>query len=753
MYKSSFLLLMGIFLTLATWGQSREDIHIKRATSAITVDGHLNERDWHHADSVRNFYLNFPSDTGFSQYPTTVRLAFDDNNLYLAAHCIQEQNAYTVQSLKRDYPNGSSDGINLVLDPFRDGLNGFFFGVSPLNVQREALVDNGENLSYDWDNKWTSAVVNAPGYWTVEMAIPFKTLRYAVGEGQNSWNINVVRTRLQPWDVSALFPVPRQFRPFSLAFARALVWETPPPQPGINISVIPYVNTNAAVTYFRKTDLTPDGATADFDYGVGGDVKIALTPSLNLDLTVNPDFSQVEVDRQVPNLSRFELFFPERRQFFLENRDLFAMFGFPSTRPFFSRRIGLARNPKTGINTTVPILAGARLSGKINQKWRIGGISMQTRSQRWDETASLPAANYSVLTLQRKVFDRSTIGGIFTNKFNFSQRPDTTEQQPTPNWNRVAGLEYNLYSKDNRWEGEWYWHRSMSPDPKKRGNSAASFIGYNDRNIEARLGYLYVDSNFTADAGFVNRVGIQNVYPALKGRIFPTNGGKINSWGAGVEGDLTFSLTGQPTDRDLYYYGEIELTNQSGINIGYFRSYTYLFQPFDPTNLYNIGTLPLPPNRGYAYQGMRGEIFSSSTYDLQGRTAFSSGSFFNGSLTNIAASLAYRWQPVGIFTLNMDYNQIRLPQPYPSTTFWLIGPRAELSFSRNLFASVFLQYNTQTNNFNINSRLQWRFAPVSDLFLVYTDNSYAYSIEGTPVQFASPKNKALVLKAVVWLNL
>jgi Domain of unknown function (DUF5916) len=733
-------------------------VQVRRITDAIRLDGRLDEATWQSADLADDFKPNFPMDTGKTTVPTVVRMAFDDTNLYLAIECTQPRDNYTVQSLKRDFGPGTSDVINIMINPFNDGLNGFIFGVNPLNVQREGLIDNGDNISFDWDNKWSSAVTNLPDRWVVEVAIPFKTLRYKVNEGQNKWTIQFLRVRMDPWEVSSWGPVPRQFGATNIAFGRSLIWSEAPPKQRVGVSVIPYVTARTDGAY-QRTPVTL--AREDIDVtrgaGIGGDAKIGITPSLNLDLTINPDFSQVEVDRQVTNLSRFELFFPERRQFFLENRDLFATFGFPHTRPFFSRRIGLAYNPVTRSNTTVPILAGARLSGKINDDWRVGLLNMQTRRVNWDENNVLPAANFTVATLQRRVFARSAISGIFVNKQNFLSDLNTTQRGDYQTFNRVAGLEYNLYSKDNRWEGEWYYHRSMSPDARQRGSTFAQFLGYRDRYFNARLGGVHTDSTYTADMGFVPRPGTQNLYPGLGVTFYPDQYG-INMISLNLGGDLTFSqkpgktFRFQPTDQELTASMEVSFANQSGINMGYFHGFTRLFDDtFDPTNLYKPGTEPLP--RGdYRYNRIWTEFYTSTTYDIQWDGGASAGQYFNGLSIDISGRVRYRWQPYGLFGLSYNYTSIRLPQPYATAQIWLIGPSMELAVSRSLFFSGFFQYNTQANNFNINARLQWRFAPVSDLFLVYTDNSYAQSVENTQVRFLSPKNKSIVLKAVYWLN-
>ncbi len=728
---------------------SERNLHIQKASALIKLDGTLDEPAWQTAATITDFQRQFPVDTGLATARTEVRMTFDDRHLYIGAVCWQPREDYTAQSLKRDFAAGTSDVLNILFNPSKDGLNGFLFGVSPLNVQREALIDNGTTQSFEWDNRWESEVQNHADRWMMEVAIPFKTLRYSVLPGENSWKMNFVRTRIKNWEVSTWHPVPQQFPPNNLAFTGTIIWDAPPPKPGANVALIPYAIGGYSLDYKRdpnSLEVTdkPDKWTSN----IGGDAKIGITPSLNLDLTFSPDFSQVEVDRQVANLSRFELFFPERRQFFLENRDLFAMFGFPDTRPFFSRRIGLARNPVTGLNETVPIIAGARLSGKVTDNLRVGLLNMQTERVNWAADTVLPAANFTVATVQRKMFGRSALSAIFVNKQNFLEKLNDTQRGNFQPWNRVAGLEYNLFSRDNRWEGEWYYHRSFSPDKKQRGQTLAQFLGYNDRYFGSYLGYQLVDSNYTAESGFVPRIGFQALFSGLRRTFYPKSN-IINTWTVSADGSFTYSLFFKATDRDASMSISTETKDQTSVSLAIWNNYTYLFEPFDPTNLDNT---PLPDSVGYTYSGARFQFASSAAYNFRGSVNVNLGEFFNGTFFRTEGELSYRWQPVGIVALGYSYNRIRLPEPYASADFWLLGPRAELSFTRKLFASAFFQWNTQANNFNINARLQWRFAPVSDVFLVYTDNSFAETVPNARVKFFSPKNKALVLKVVYWLN-
>jgi hypothetical protein len=748
----SFFLLLSSCLSSQN-NAEKYQIRVKKSDQVIKLDGVLDEAAWQTGlEKADQFKLCFPNDTAFSPWITQARVTFDDRNLYIGIVCHQRRADYTVQSLRRDYGGGTTDAVSVMLDPSKDGLNGFIFSVSPLNVQREGLISVGEVMSLEWDNKWYSATQNFEDYWTVEMAIPFKTLRYNVSEGENSWGLQFIRAKVKDFEASVWAPVPFQFSNTNLSFVGRLLWNSPPPKPGANISLIPYAIGGASLDYLRDANsLEIKDKKQDWTGGIGGDAKISLTPGLNLDLTVNPDFSQVEVDRQVPNLSRFELFFPETRQFFLENRDLFAMYGFPDTRPFFSRRIGLAYNPVAGRNEKVPIVAGARLSGKLTDGLRVGALNMQTKRRDWDSLSVLPAANFSFVTLQQKVHARSTISGVLVNKQNFLDDLGDAQKANWQPWNRVAGIEYNLYSADNRWEGEAYYHRSFSPNAAQRGSTAAVFLGYRDRHYSINFGYWRVDSTYFAEAGFVPRTGVQGMYPGLAWRYYPKNGWAarhITNFTFGTDGSLTYGLNGQSTDRDVSLYSKMNFIDQSAVNVAAFNGYTYLFEPFDPSN---TGKEKLPVG-GYNNYGALAEYYTGTSTNWQGSVEFVYREFFNGNIFSSDGLLAYRWQPIGRFSLQYSYNRIRLPAPYASTDFWLVGPRVEVSFRRDLFLSAFMQYNTQANNFNLNARVQWRFAPVSDMFLVYTDNSYAEQIPNSPIRVFAPKNRAVVLKVVYWLN-
>ncbi|MEM8907463.1 MAG: DUF5916 domain-containing protein, partial [Bacteroidota bacterium] len=374
---------------------------LKRTTEQIQIDGQLLEEAWFAGTPAADFWQYFPTDSIRAQQQTEIWMCYDDNNLYVAAKCYSVGEEYIVPSLKRDYSAGGSDNITLLIDPFGDRTNAFVFGLNPYGVMREALIANGgANVGRDWDEswdaKWRGEAKVHQGYWVAEFAIPLKSIRFQ--EGSKTWRFNSYRFDTQGNENSSWVRIPRNQWIINLAFMGNMIWEEPLKKQRTSISVIPYL-AGSTVQDFEEGDTKPT-----FEWNAGGDAKVSITSGLNLDLTFNPDFSQVEVDRQVTNLSRFEILFPERRQFFLENADLFGGFGNRRQNPFFSRRIGIAKDTLTDDNIENTILYGARLSGKINKDWRVGLLNMQTAK---DEAQGLPSFNYTVASLQRRLFSRS----------------------------------------------------------------------------------------------------------------------------------------------------------------------------------------------------------------------------------------------------------------------------------------------------------------------------------------------------------
>ena len=744
-------------------------LSIKKAKGKITLDGILDEADWQIAEKSSPFWQSSPYDTTFSTSITETRWVFDDDNIYVSAKCYEKKDKYVVLSLKRDFGPGTTDLFAVIIDPFADGQNAFSFAVSPFGVQREGLISNGNVFSTDWDNKWFSVVKNYDDYWTVEMAIPFKTIRYkntaaetnaSTGSVQQDnsikWNINMLRfdqSRAQVERSTWSF-LPRYSNGNNIAFSGKLIWETPPPKARTNISIIPYVLGSVNKDFLNKKSQNTAPRESLWEGGVGFDAKVAVSSSMNLDLTVNPDFAQVEVDKQVTNLSRFELFFPERRQFFLENADLFGNFGFDNINPLFTRRMGLATD-KNNNTVKVPIILGARLTGKLNKNWRVGLMDIQTGVH---QDLKLPATNFLATAIQRKVFSRSLLSFIFVNKNNFdidSSGKNTWNLQKNA-YNRVVGLDYNLASADGKWQGKFFYHRSITAVAQSSNYNqpfaAAGNIAYTSNRFLFETGVETVGKGYNAEVGYVPRKNYYRFEPSFKYVFYPKSS-IINSWGLGMDGDAFFSRDNhKTTDYDFSPLTlNISFRNTAKLNFIPLRwDFTRLGFDFDPTNTEGKKLLA---GTAYTYKRLTA-TYSSDTrkpffVNFQGRV----GEYFNGKIKSLQSTFSYRLQPYGVISLDVNYNKIDLPTGFNDRQLWLIGPKLDLSFTKDVFFTTFIQYNNQRNNVNLNARFQWRFAPVSDLFIVYTDNYFAVDDITNDYRAFQVKNRGLVLKCTYWLNL
>ncbi|HAI76264.1 MAG TPA: hypothetical protein DCM08_08445 [Microscillaceae bacterium] len=704
----------------------------RKVAEKIVVDGDLTEAIWQTSTKVGDFFQNFPFDSSFANTKTEVMIAFDDSHLYFAFICYDDHldQPFVVQSLRRDYDGGRNDFVSVYLDTFSDGANGFGFGVTPLNVQREVLIaDGGENVNTDWDNKWYSATKVHDRYWVAEMAIPFKTLRYR--EGNAPWKLNFARRDLKTNETSTWVPVPRNFRLSSLAFTGTLYWDEPLKKPGLNAAIIPYITGGNSANFVENK---PERQT----YGVGADAKIALTSSLNLDLTFNPDFSQVEVDRQVTNLDRFEIFFPERRQFFLENSDLFSRFGFSRIRPFFSRRIGIGFDTTLKQIVQTPIIYGVRLSGKLDENWRVGFLNMQTART----SGGIEGQNYTVATFQRKVFSRSNIGGIFVNR-QMTSDSSSSFSFNIPNFNRVVGVDYNLLSKDNRWRGKFFYHQAITPQQLNDQYAHASYLSYQTPRWEINWNHEYVGKNYVAEVGFVPRRNHWRFEPSVFHTIYTKRPkSKINNYGFGVYTNFFWNTSGSLTDRTLQLAHFINFKNTAEFSVRVNQEYILLFNDFDPTN---TGGERLLAGSDYTVYNFSVNYAHDRRKLFNWGFGMSGGQYFNGSRLSGGVFLNYRVQPILVFNLSADYNRIEMPLPYRSVDLVLISPRVDLTLTRNVFLTAFAQYNNQIENINLNARLQWRFKPVSDLFVVYTDNYFPENLR--------TKSSAIVLKLTYWLSI
>ncbi len=717
------------------------EYHIHRAASAITVDGDGSDAAWQQAELANEFYQVLPMDTGRAAVRTEVRMLYDDQFVYLLAvnHDLAT-GPWMVESLRRDWNFVKNDNFIFFLDPFDDQTNGFTFGANAEGAPWDGILYDGGKADLSWESRWWSAVKATDNQWVLEIAIPFKTLRYK--QGIKQWGINFSRNDLKTTEKSAWAPVPRQFPTASLAYTGVLVWDEAPPAVGTNLSVIPY-----ALGGVSK-DIENDGDTK-YRKEVGVDAKISLTSSLNLDLTVNPDFSQVEVDVQQTNLDRFELFFPERRQFFLENADIFGNFGYSSIRPFFSRRIGLQ----------APIKYGARLSGKPNKGWRLGAMTMQTDGFLNKDSLFTPEQNFSVVSVQRRVAARSYISGIFVNKHTFDY-DKVTDKNFIREYNRNLGFEYNLASQNNAWVGKLLYLKSFSPGLKDEDNIVAGNLAYTNKWWSFNAQFENVGQNFRAETGYVPRTGINDFQPLngfnhllLTGsRLFFPKSSWLLSHGPNMKVEYYFNEEMKQTENEPVLFYKFTLLNRTDLTFWTAHNFQRLANDFDPVNPGNP-TETLAAGTEHSWNSFGTEFVSKPqsrfTWTFSSRYG---GYYANGTRLRVGGDLGYRFQPYVALNISTQLNHIefktdsRLPEALKNSKhdIWLIGPRIDVTVTNKLYLTNFVQYNSQTENVNLNLRLQWRYSPASDLFVVYTNNYFS--------DFSAAKNRALVVKLTYWWN-
>jgi len=690
-------------------------IHANKAKGVIKLDGIINEEDWLKAEKATDFYMVLPYDTGHSVAKSEVMMVYDDKAFYLAVIFHDTiPGKRPVESLRRDFVFGNNDNFLVFIDPFNDQTTGYSFGVNAAGANWDGTMSGGAAVNLIWDCKWESKTKNYSDKWITEMRIPFKSVRY--NPQVDHWNIQFSRQDLKLNEKSAWAPVPRQFATASLAYAGQLQWETPPPKSGLKLALIPYVYGSASRNFEK-------GESTRFRKDFGFDAKLGLSSSLNLDLTYNPDFSQAEVDDQVTNLERFELYFPEKRQFFLENSDLFSNFGATNIRPFFSRRIGL----------DAPVNAGVRLSGKIGQDLRIGVMDMQTGSE-----GDFLSRNFFVTSVQKKIFSRSNIAAIFVNKQQLNIPANWTGND----YNRVAGLEYNMAGRNNFWTGKLFGQKSFTP----KTNAAEEYsqglnLTYSRKNYLLEFMQLYVGKDFNAETGYVPRRDFLEINPRATVKFYPQNG-LLEYHGFLAEIDNIYKPDNKElTDRKVSLNYIFQFKSRAHIELKSNHRFVLLRENFDPTNK---GLNYLLSGSSYNWNDVS-VLFNSDNrkmfkYDLQ--TGY--GGYFNGNRWFIQGTFNYRFQPYGYISLIYSYNDLALPEPWKNTRFWLVGPKLDITFTDKLFFTTYVQYNEQSDNVNINARFQWRYKPVSDLFLVYTDNYFPGSM--------NVKNRALVLKLSYWFN-
>ena len=685
-----------------------------RAAGPIRIDGALDEPDWAGAPTARGFIQSDPREGEPATEDTDVRVLYDANNLYFGvfAHDREPFNILTSE-LTKDFNRESGDDFEIILDTFHDERNGYMFATNAHGAKWDAqTINEGREVNENWDGLWDVKTRITEEGWYAEIAIPFRTLRFS-NAGEQTWGVNFQRRIRRRNEDSFWAPLPRIYDLQRVSLAGTLSG-LQGVRPGNDIRVKPYVLGSAGES--TSVDVGTDGA-------VGLDVKYGVTSGLTWDFTVNTDFSQVEADEQQVNLTRFSLFFPEKRDFFLENSGVFqfgqgrgVVFagggGLTSGRQtdailFFSRRIGLSEN---GLST--PIAGGTRLTGRVGA-YSVGLLNIQQRSK-----GTSLATNFTALRLRRNVLANSDIGVIVLNK-----------EADGPGYNRVVGTDANFRFFENLDLNLSVARTFSSPpvigsvrlqaDPtasrgsESMGNASAH---YRDRRWELQGTYVRIGERFNDEMGFVPRTGIAKFDSTYGARFRPT---RLSKWLRELFPHLGVTnvswLTGDLQSRLIGAHMSINLQDGSGGELGVDPTTENLIVPFQINRRRGIS---IPIGR-YEFNDWHATWRTNASAPVSLNARVNVGDFYDGHKQSYGVGAAVRLRGRFNASINESRNQIRLRGGDYTTD--LIAARVEYAFSTIAFANALLQYNTDAREWTSNLRFNIIHHRLSDFFLVFNE--------------------------------
>jgi hypothetical protein len=684
----------------------RRQINAIAATGPITIDGALDEDVWRQAVAATGFVQADPLEGQPATEDTEVRVAFDADYLYIGALCRDASpSGIVVNEIRKDFAGRDQDTFEVLLDTFADRRNGFVFTTNARGAKADTQVANeGRDVNPNWDAVWWVAARQGPDGWTAEFRIPFKTLRFSGGD-EHSWGINFARRVRRKTEISYWSPVSRAYSIYRASSDGDLTG-LPSLRQGRNLRVKPFV-LGGAVRGAGESSFDPDA-------GAGMDVKAGVTPSLTLDITLKPDFAQAEADEQQVNLTQFSLFYPEKREFFLENSGIFYFGDIPRNqrqiqrfRPpeedlllFFSRRIGL-----TDAGVQDPLHGGIRLTGRAG-KFGLGLMTMQS-----DGVDGAAGNNYTVVRARRDVFGSSDIGAIVLSRQASGGSDD---------FNRVAGVDANFrFLKSLNLNG--FAARSDTPSVTTNQNSAKASIGWEDSLSRIQASIMTIGEGFRDDMGFIRRTGVtRQFYDA--------------AWMPQPESLRRHGIRQlQPHARVWNYYdprgalvtrqGHIahQLTWENG---SYFE---YAFEPRVEAITKPFAISPgvvIPPGR-YDWNQHLAVYESDHSKPLSGAIRSTFGDFWGGTQKTMQVSVLFRPNYRLVFDLGLQVSDIELTLPDAAFTTSLATLRTGYSFSTNMFLDALLQYRTDVHQFSANIRFNLIHRPLSDFFIVYNESQFA----------------------------
>ncbi len=697
--SNCIVILLVLFFTTIIFAQ---EATIKFIDTAIKVDGKLEETVWDNLPEISSFYNYLPTDQGIAIQQTVVKVFHDKNYLYVSAIYKDTEAKVQVSSLKRDASIGISDSFVFVLDSQNQQQNAYYFAVNGFGAQVDGLVgrtNDSFELNYSWNTIWKSAASVDGNQKIYELAIPLKSISYNKDSSVFGIQFYTRDIKKNAWTI--LTNVKRNFRLFDLRFTRPFSVEALPHKTTSRFSVTPSVTAN------YQNDVITD--VDDLKFKPSLDVQYNITSSLKLDATINPDFSQIDVDQQVTNLTRFAVNFPEQRNFFLENSDLFSNLGVAGVNPFYSRRIGAKSDIKFGL----------KISGNISARTRIGLLDVQTGAK--DELAS---QNYAVAVVEQKLSKNFTATGFLIN------RQETDKVNFVDDYNRVSGINVNYKSDNNKWLGTANFGKSFNDAISGDGNFYNAGIWYNKRGLEWNVALKKVEKNYITDVGFTPRLynydaindlvireGYTQTTAGVEYQKFYENNMKINSIRfLNYKNNTYFNEDGNLSQSSHFLNSAIFFKNLSAVYYVFKYDVVKLKYGFDPLR---NGNSILPND--YRFGTVKVGYNSANNRKVRYRLNLEKGNYYSGKKTAAGVYVNYQLLPFANIELSHNINQIDL-DVLGEETFNLTRFTGQIFFNNKLNWTTYGQYNTQFDNFNINSRLQWEYKPLSYVYLVVTDN-------------------------------
>ena len=698
-----------------------------RTYQSIEIDGEFNEEDWQNAKTITRLVQYEPAEGELISQPTEIRILYDAEEIYFGFTCFDTDISKMVANEMRRDGSGQdglreNDHVSILLDTYNDRRNGFFFRVNPLGAMEDmALINSGESRNQAWDAVWTCRTKINENHWTAEIGIPFSQLRFSKSDDM-TWGLNLGRSLMRNQEDATWAPLSKahgffaRYRTDVIGDLVGLKGITPPR----NLELLPYI--------LPGVNRIEEENTTDGVFDIGLDLKYGITSNLTTDVTFNTDFAQVEADQEQVNLTRFSLFFPEKRPFFLEGAGLFD-FGIPRTsfrRPpplllFYSRRIGLEEG------RAVPIIGGGKITGKAGP-YGIGMLNVLTNEFHDetdpDEIIDVSRTNYSVLRLTRDLFSGSRIGLIGINK----QDADT--------YNRATGLDFT-YRPTGSFDIRGLWARTFEADVSSQNN--ALYLGSVWRNRDLRLegSYTDIDENFNPEVGFIQREGIRRINGQMRYSPRPGKFG-IRQIYTGPEFDFILNQDNQLETQ------EITLTNyfrlESGSYIGFLpkRTTEHLDEDFE------IREGIIIPQGEYSFTEMMIRGSTDDTKVLAGQYSVNFGNFYNGSRWGFTLNAGFK--PNGRFSIEPIFQFNRVTLPSDAFNASIFGARVGYSFSTTLFAKIFAQWSSDDDIIATNFLLNYIYRPGSDFYLVFNQ---IYDSDGARTEL---NESTVVAKMTYWWN-